>query len=366
MINCGGETRYSQPDDIYRLRSHALSITLGSECARRHIPVYIELSTGQVYAPSRIPRKETDKCKPVLRLAKWKLKVEEDLAGMAGLDLCVLRLANVYGKYCGTPLANACCAARVYQEEGKDMRWLWDKELRVDTVHVEDVAKAIWTAAEWYTMETGTHVSLRKEEIDAAKDDRGTQAAYNDRDGTEAGSAIATDDTSATSAARTSMPAPAHPTPSPPTETIAATLQPTPTPMPPLPPLRPPPTFNIVSPTPTTQLHLSNLLSSYFSIQSTFTSTLLSPFARLSLSTIVNSANDELMDPWAELLENAKITRPGPISPFMEKELLSDKDLSLDGSEFVRRTGFVYQRKGLDGEELKEVVASWKAMGWWP
>jgi len=301
------------------------------------------------------------------------LKAEEDLAVIKGLNLVVLRLANVYGKYCGTPLANACCAARVYQEEGKDMRWLWDKELRVDTVHVEDVARAIWAAAEWYTTEMGTHASLRKEENQAgvadsvAKEDaRGTQIADNDGDGTEAGSAVATDDISTISAATPPVPAPtpAQPAPSPPTETIAATIQPTPTPTPP--PLRPPPVFNITSPQPTTQLHLSSLLSSYFSIQSTFTSSLLSPFARLSLSTIVNSANDELMDPWAELLEKATITRSGPISPFMEKELLSDKDLSLDGTEFGRRMGFVYQRKGVDREELREVVESWKAMGWWP
>lgn len=367
VFNCAGETRYSQADDIYRLRSHALSIALGNECARRKTPVYVELSTGQVYSPSRVPRKETDKCKPVLRLAKWKLKAEEDLAAIKGLNLVILRLANVYGKYCGTPLANACCAARVYQEEGKDMRWLWDKELRVDSVHVDDVARAIWTAAEWYTKETGTHASSRTTEPDGNTDKTAivpsdeTQHASGDND-----EPVATLPPRDSSTLAEIAPASAEVTLlDQPTAPIEPAIEPTPTPAQ-RSPLRPPPLFNITSPQPTTQLHLSNLLSAYFSIQSTFTSSLLSPFARLSLSTIVNSANEELMDPWADLLESAGITRQGPISPFMEKELLSDKDMSLDGAEFVKRTGFVYERSRLNAKELEEVVESWKKMGWWP
>ena len=44
--------------------------------------------------------------------------------------------------------------ARVYQYLGREMKWLWDKDLRTNTVHVEDVARALWTAAEWYASTT--------------------------------------------------------------------------------------------------------------------------------------------------------------------------------------------------------------------
>ena len=102
-----------------------------------------------VYKPDAAPRRETDRLKPWLKLAKWKLQAEEDLAKIEGLNLVVLRLAHVYGPYTSNYLATALCMARVYKELGKEMKWLYDKDLRTNTVHVEDVSAAAWSAAEW-------------------------------------------------------------------------------------------------------------------------------------------------------------------------------------------------------------------------
>jgi len=80
---------------------------------------------------------------------------------------------------------------------------------------------------------------------------------------------------------------------------------------------------------------------------------------------VVDEANDETLDPWAELQEVAGI-KPGPISPFVEKELLKDTDLSMDGTLFKTTTGFEYRRPRLSDEEITDVVDSYKRMGWWP
>ena len=111
---------------------------------------FVELSTGIVYKPDAKPRKEADRLKPWLKLAKWKLQAEEELSKIDGLNLCVLRLAHVYGPYTSKFLSTCLCLARVFQSEETEMKWLWDRDLRVNTVHVEDVARAMWTAAEWY------------------------------------------------------------------------------------------------------------------------------------------------------------------------------------------------------------------------
>ncbi len=134
---------------MYRVRSHALSLTLGREAARRHVRCFVELSTGMVYKPDSVPRKETDKLKPWLKLARWKLQAEDDLARIDGLNLVILRLAHVYGPYTSKFLSTALCMARVYQLLGKEMKWLWDRDLRTNTVQVEDAARAAWAAAEW-------------------------------------------------------------------------------------------------------------------------------------------------------------------------------------------------------------------------
>lgn len=150
VFNCGGETRFSQDDKVYELRSHALSMAVGREAAKRKVQCFQELSTGMVYKPESTPRKETDKLKPWNNQAKWKLKAEEDLAKVEGLNLMIMRIAHAYGPYTGKFLSTALCMARVYQSKGKEMRWLWKEDLRTNTVHIEDVVRALWTGAEWY------------------------------------------------------------------------------------------------------------------------------------------------------------------------------------------------------------------------
>lgn len=156
VFNCGGETRYSQEDEVYKVRSYALSMAVGREAAKRKVKCFVELSTGMVYKPEGTPRKETDKLKPWLKVAKWKLQAEEDLSKVEGLNLVIIRLPHVYGPYTSKFLATALCMARVYQSLGKEMKWLWKDELRSNTVHVEDVSRAMWTAANWYTQNKKT------------------------------------------------------------------------------------------------------------------------------------------------------------------------------------------------------------------
>jgi nucleoside-diphosphate-sugar epimerase len=159
VFNCAGTesgtatSSDDAADDVHRLRTQALSLTLAAEAARRNIPAYVELSTGHIYKPSRKPAAEDGKTKPWTRQAKWKLAVEEDLRKLCEdgeLHAVVLRLGNVYGPYVTRFLGQALCLARVYQAEEREMRWLWGEDLRTDTVHVEDVVAAMWAVAEWY------------------------------------------------------------------------------------------------------------------------------------------------------------------------------------------------------------------------
>ena len=85
---------------------------------------------------------------------------------------------------------------------------------------------------------------------------------------------------------------------------------------------------------------MSNLIHEVFDIPTGFQGTIISTFARLNLDRVVDDVNDETLDPWADLQTKAGIPQTTPLSPFMEKELLKDTDLSLDGSAFEQTTGF--------------------------
>jgi hypothetical protein len=93
VFNCGGETRYSQDDEVYKLRSLNLSLTVGREAAKRGVKCFVELSTGMVYKPDSAPSKENDKLKPWSKIAVFKLQAEEELAKIEG---CVFSLSPTY------------------------------------------------------------------------------------------------------------------------------------------------------------------------------------------------------------------------------------------------------------------------------
>ena len=126
------------------------------------------------------------------------------------------------------------------------------------------------------------------------------------------------------------------------------------------------PTFNIVDDGATSQGHTADIIAEIFKIDVAFQGTVISSFARLNLDNVVNDVNDETLGTWAELLEDAGITRPGPLTPFMEKELLKDTDLSMDGSRLKSVVGFKYEMPTMTKELVEEVVESYKTMKWWP
>lgn len=207
------------------------------------------------------------------------------------LNLVVVRLAHVYGPYASQWVATALCMARVYKSLDEEMKWLWTKDLRTNTVHIHDVTRALWAVASWY--------------------DAGRAGWDASQDGAV-------------------------------------------------------PTFNVVDDGATTQGVMADIIAEIFGIRTGFQGQLISTFARLNMDSVVDDVNDELLGPWADLLEEAGITRPGPLSPFMEKELLKDTDLSMDGSRLRKLVGFEYEKPKITKELVEEVMESYKKMNWWP
>lgn len=207
------------------------------------------------------------------------------------LNLVIARLPHVYGPYASQWVATALCMARVYQAIEDEMKWLWTKDLRTNTVHIQDAARALWQIASW---------------ADAGK------ASWDEK-------------------------------------SMGAV-----------------PTFNIVDKGATSQGTIADIIADIFKIETGFQGQLISTFARLNLDSVVDDVNDETLGPWADLLADAGITRPGPLSPFMEKELLKDTDLSMDGTRLESLTGFQYEKPQMTKELIEEVVESYKRMNWWP
>ena len=295
-----------------------LPLILGRECAKRKISAFVELSTGMIYKSPSSKTIASGGCtesaptKPWVKSATDKLVAEEALQKLPGLKCVVLRLAHVYGEYDVGILSRGLCLAKIYQSQEEEMKWLYGKELRINTVHVEDVCSAAWRAAEWRaTVKDG------------------------DREVKDGGIAFNIVDNGDTC-----------------TYWFFSLLS-------------RPVTYSL-SLSHLAQALLASLISSIFHISTGFASPLLSTFARLNISRVTEELNEDMLDPWADLLDAAGITRAGPITPWMEKELLKDCDLCLNGSRAEKVLGFRPTREKLGEEEVRAVIESYKRQHWWP
>ena len=214
------------------------------------------------------------------------------LTNCSSLNLIIVRLAHVYGDYASQFIATALSLARVYQHLHEEMKWLWSKDLRVNTVHITDVSRALWTIADW-------HATKNKPGWDV--------------------------------------------------KTMGKI-----------------PIFNVVDKGQTSQGTMAEIIGEIFGIKTGFQGSLISTFARLNMDSVVDDVNDDVLGPWADLLEDAGITRPGPLTPFMEKELLKDTDLSMDGSRLEKLAGFQYEKPKITKELVQDVIDSYARIGWWP
>jgi nucleoside-diphosphate-sugar epimerase len=144
VVNLAGETKYSQTEEVYKENIIDVSLTCGKEAAKAGVKRFIEVSTSQVYSGDKKASNEDDKPKPWTKLAKAKLEAEEELKKVAGLNLIVVRPGIVYGPGDILGITPRIICAAVYKYLNETMEFLWDKDLKMNTVHVQDVCAALW------------------------------------------------------------------------------------------------------------------------------------------------------------------------------------------------------------------------------
>jgi len=144
VINLAGETKYSQAEAVYQENIIDVSVTCANEAAKRGVKMFVEVSTAQVYDSGSKAKKEEAKMKPWTGIAKAKLAAEEALRKINGLTFVIVRPAIVYGPGDLTGITPRLITAAVYKALGEKMEFLWDKDLKLHTVHVRDVVNAIW------------------------------------------------------------------------------------------------------------------------------------------------------------------------------------------------------------------------------
>nr|CAD7461895.1 unnamed protein product [Timema tahoe] len=147
VINCACETRTGQTDPVYREGILKLSLNCASEAAKHNVKRFVEVSTGHMCSSDKNPHKEEDKMDPWTYVGKYKSQVEEELKKVPGLRYTVVRPAIVYGLGDKHGIAPRLVIGAVYKHLGEMMKLLWNRDLKMNTVHVTDLCQAIWHLA---------------------------------------------------------------------------------------------------------------------------------------------------------------------------------------------------------------------------
>jgi len=143
VINLAASTKYSQGKEVYDTNIVAVAKNAATAAAGAKAARFIHISTAQVYDSDKKPSKETDKIKPWTGIAKAHLEAENFIKTVAGLNFVIVRPACVYGTADLTGLTPRLIVGSIYKEQNEKMETLYSSSLRVNTVHVDDVAKAL-------------------------------------------------------------------------------------------------------------------------------------------------------------------------------------------------------------------------------
>ena len=149
IVNLAAETTLGKRDDFYSkavdgaAKSGALALSLGDSLKK-----YVYISTASVYKSSdSSSSQESSVTAPWTAVAEASLRAEAALTSLSGLPLVILRPALVYGPGDFSSLMPRCVVAATYAREkalaDRRMELLWDGDLKLSTIHVFDVARAI-------------------------------------------------------------------------------------------------------------------------------------------------------------------------------------------------------------------------------
>ncbi|KAJ3260469.1 hypothetical protein HK103_000611 [Boothiomyces macroporosus] len=296
VFNLAAETKYGQAEEVYDEKVYQLSVTVAKEAAKRKIRAFVEVSTGQVYEAGKKPSAEDGKIKPWTLIAKAKAKAEEEITKIPGLNLIIIRPAIVYGPFDILGITPRLIIGAVYSHLKEEMKFLWTKDLKINTVHVADVVRALW------------HVSATVEEKGGrVSPDIASPEIYNLADKGDTGNQSLTID----------------------------------------------------------QGTVNTFIEKIFNISTGFQGTVVSQFAKLNLESITEDVNEKHLQPWSELCKAGEIANT-PLTPYLDRELLKDNALSIDGSKIEKTLNFKYIHPEMTEALVRQVIDEFVQAKIWP
>lgn len=150
VINLAAETTLGKKEEFYQKTVDGAIKTATIAASVPGLKKYVFVSSAFIYKSDKHSSKEDGKIAPWTAVAESMYNAEtalQQIVAGANLPLVILRPALVYGPGDFNSLMPRCVVAATYKKTGEKMELLWDNDMKINTVHVFDVARAIVFAA---------------------------------------------------------------------------------------------------------------------------------------------------------------------------------------------------------------------------
>ncbi|KIO04141.1 hypothetical protein M404DRAFT_26703 [Pisolithus tinctorius Marx 270] len=338
VFDLSGEVNHDRGEVIAIKMTFNVSRNIALEAAKRNVKAYVRLQHPVYETSDKGPIDEKEDAKPVKTLNIWWHETLRMLASIENLNLVILRIGFVYGPYVESGLCKTSYSLRtrfsyaeksfsdalvitvasIYGYMKKPMKTIWGPgKDPVNTVHIDDVASALWACAEWMG-------PLGRKEANAIA---GEKISFHNDKGK--------------------------------VKEVAGTCSPDAQPVAPI--------FNVVDDSETTLAKGGAMITQFFGTTFEFYSSLETAMAKLKLEDLEEEINEHHVGTWTEMLQlsNPPVTHT-PLNAYMDKYALSRHRLGYSNDKIKRILGYQLKRPKFCQETLQEVVDKWKAEGSWP
>ncbi|KAJ1962683.1 hypothetical protein GGI12_002500 [Dipsacomyces acuminosporus] len=161
VFNFASEFKFGQSKQVYEQDIYQLSVNVASLAKQFDAGVLVHLSTAHVFKPDNGANsrcKEDHELEAPNALSECFIKAETDIQKIPDLPLVILRPSLCYGPGDRQNIVPLLIMAQISKVQGEKMQVLWEKDLPVNTVHVDDVANAAIKAAKWHKSKATTAV----------------------------------------------------------------------------------------------------------------------------------------------------------------------------------------------------------------
>ncbi|BEI94782.1 uncharacterized protein CcaverHIS019_0703630 [Cutaneotrichosporon cavernicola] len=347
VFDLTGEMNYDKPEVIHITNTYRVAVGLASyanDLDTVHRPlayVRLQMPFYEMKSGSSKGHGEGDKLKPDGVRGRWWHEALRGIAKLPNLNSGVVRCAAWYGPgRWDAEVIPRLVVGHVYSYLDEEMKFLYNSDLRINTVHSTDVGRAMYLTALW----------LMQTPRDQVLKEAGTELyfPFEKEKSSKSMSTMFRGKKTTVDAEWRSI------------KTVVPEEE--------LPVV---PMFNVVDDGDSTQESIAKAVADVWNVKYGFMSTtimtLVAQFAKNDFEEMVEDVNEKHVDAWANMLSaSSPPIASTPISPFLDAHSFRKTPIHLDGSRAKRVLGFKPTKPRVDVNELRKISQGFQKDKIWP